>query len=130
MILAALTALTLYVHNDAGGSLSEYHRRVMEATYAGARVEISGYCYSACTLWLASPHVCVHHTAVFGFHGPTAPTPEAEEYGRALMVILYTMAGGNLSEFFLDHAMHLGPDELAVLTASEVISMGSAEACT
>jgi hypothetical protein len=31
-------------------------------------VRISGACFSACTMYLSLPNVCVGHNAIFGFH--------------------------------------------------------------
>lgn len=127
MIAAAAMAATILVHNDVGGSVQEYHQAIMDA--GPTRVEISGYCYSACTLWLGAQNVCVHRDASFGFHGPTAADPVARAYGEALMVMLYTMAGGRLAEWFVAEAARLEGRELAPLTAQQVVRLRSAEWC-
>jgi len=127
-VLALATSIVISVHDDAGGLLLDYHRDVQAAIQAGTRVEISGYCYSGCTLWLAAD-ACVHRGTVLGFHAPSGPTDEAEALGRLLMMVYYAAAHPDLLDWFLTHAAHLESNELAGLHAEQVVDMGAADFC-
>lgn len=58
------------VEDSPGGSVDVFlsTREMLRAS--GAKVEIKGYCASACTLFLDLPDVCVFPGARLGFHLP------------------------------------------------------------
>jgi len=51
--------------DDKGGSVLAYAARI--AAQDGP-VEITGYCSSACGMWLSYPGACIRLPATFGFH--------------------------------------------------------------
>ena len=53
---------------DGGGRVGDYLRWVASANAAGARVEITGVCASACTVKLGARGACVHADARLLFH--------------------------------------------------------------
>lgn len=89
----------LQVRNDPGGSLVARLRELHDLRMAGRPVEIrSGFCNSACTLYLSLPTTCVTRETSFGFHGPTSSVPglglsaEEFEYWSKLMADHYPAA--------------------------------------
>lgn len=86
----------LQVRNDPGGSLVARLREIHDLRMAGRPVEIrSGFCNSACTLYLSLPTTCVTRETSFGFHGPSSSVPglglsaEEFEYWSKLMADHY-----------------------------------------
>lgn len=78
--LASQSIAPLRVFNDPGGSLPHRVQEVARLRSSGRPVEIrSGYCNSACTLYLGLPSTCIGRQASFGFHGPSS-----SRYGIAL----------------------------------------------
>jgi ATP-dependent protease ClpP protease subunit len=58
----------LIVH-DNGGSVYEYTSKYRELDKAGAKVIVSGFCASACTLALTTKNMCYTPNSRFLFHG-------------------------------------------------------------
>ncbi len=59
------------ITRDGGGRLDTRSQEVLDMMQSGDRVEIhTGYCNSACTLYLKMPTTCVMRGARLGFHGP------------------------------------------------------------
>ncbi|MDZ4136361.1 MAG: hypothetical protein U1D06_12330 [Paracoccaceae bacterium] len=82
---------SLVITTDRGGALQERLQQVEALRRSGQRVEIRGYCVSACTLYLGLPHTCVSRTTVIGFHGPQSqfygvglPRAEFERWSRIM----------------------------------------------
>ena len=76
------------IHNDGGGQLisAEVDRALLQAW--GGRVEISGYCNSACVVFTTLPNACLKPGAVIGFHGANmnagpVGNPQITRYLRA-----------------------------------------------
>ncbi|MFN4156235.1 MAG: hypothetical protein ACK4HF_16430 [Paracoccaceae bacterium] len=61
---------SLIVRHDMGGPLDRRQDEIRRLRRSGQPVELRGRCYSACTMYLGLPNVCVSPDAVFGFHGP------------------------------------------------------------
>ena len=61
------------VGDDYGGSIAAYMARVDALNASHRRVEISGDCRSACTLYLGADNLCVSQTAILRFHRPSRP---------------------------------------------------------
>jgi hypothetical protein len=79
----AAPASALVIHEDHGGSLSEYADRYAAIARRGEQIVVAGTCISACTLVLGLPHVCVTPGARFGFHRAYEPRDASGfTYGR------------------------------------------------
>ncbi|WP_146036514.1 hypothetical protein [Pseudotabrizicola formosa] len=61
---------SLKIHHDMGGRLDRRQDEIRKLRRSGQAVELRGKCYSACTMYLGLPNVCVSPEATFGFHGP------------------------------------------------------------
>ena len=58
------------IRDDPGGAIGARVRQVAALRAEGARVRITGGCWSSCTMLLALPGACVTPSARLGFHGP------------------------------------------------------------
>lgn len=68
--------------NDRGGRISDYAAMADRYTLEGREVRIIGFCWSACSLALSVPNVCVGSMATVMFHDAYDPksgkvSPEA-----------------------------------------------------
>jgi hypothetical protein len=61
------------VSKDPGGSVSARVGEISRLRSQGTRVEISGGCWSSCTMYLGLANTCVTRAAKLGFHGPSSP---------------------------------------------------------
>lgn len=89
MVLACLSAAPqavqaqgpLVITNDNGGLLRARRAEIRALQASGRRVELRGICYSACTMYLGAPGVCIDPRAELGFHGPSwfsTPLPQQD----------------------------------------------------
>jgi len=63
---------TITILDDFGGLLNPRARRILEIMNDGSEVRIIGnFCYSACTMYLALPNLCISAKTKFGFHAPS-----------------------------------------------------------
>jgi hypothetical protein len=67
------TASAATVRNDGGGYLISYLAKRIYYDRRGELVRISGYCASACTLFLSARKYCVTPNARLGFHSAFFP---------------------------------------------------------
>jgi len=67
------------VAGDPGGPVEDRIALIERLRASGTRVEITGGCWSSCTMFLSLSGTCVTPGAQFGFHGPGSPV-----YGVAL----------------------------------------------
>jgi hypothetical protein len=58
----------MVITDDHGGDLTVYIERFEQLKQRRERVVIAGKCYSACTIFLGYPRVCVELNAELGFH--------------------------------------------------------------
>jgi hypothetical protein len=80
------------INNDPGGDLMAYVRGWRYIAATGARVEIGGYCVSACTAVLGlvpAGRVCVRAGATFGFHSVSVNYGPHSEAGTRYLWSLY-----------------------------------------
>jgi len=125
-----IVANTVTIFNDPGGKVNDYIRAVDQYKQEQKRVEIVGYCGSACTVFLEI--ACVHPEATLAFHAaqspPEIPEPAAtlaEQYTTKLMVEKYPPA---LRVWFhLNAADKQGEDQYVTLSGKEVIELGAPE---
>ena len=73
----------VHIHQDLGGSVVAYARKVSLIRKKGRMVQISGRCDSACTLFLALPpsQICINPGASFGFHRAYGSTKFMNDWG-------------------------------------------------
>lgn len=98
------------ISGDSGGVIGDYAVRSASYRRSETRVNFTGRCDSACTLFLSlSPsQICVSEGAYFRFHLPQSPSPGiAVAAGRFLMrsypawVRTYITSHGGLSDRLL-----------------------------
>ena len=84
------------IRNDPGGAVDDRMRLVQSYRQSGKQVEIrSGYCLSACTMYLGLSSTCIAPDTVFGFHGPSSQMygislpPAAFEHWSTVMAAHY-----------------------------------------
>jgi hypothetical protein len=78
-------AKPIRIVNDSGGYVVDYIQRSKKAD----RIIIDGKCYSACTIYLGHPRVCVTRRARLGFHAPYGGTDAINEAFRLYMLGQY-----------------------------------------
>ena len=61
------------IRDNRGGNVMRAIKRRNELERWGGRVEVRGYCGSACTLFITLPNACRGPGAVVGFHAPRIP---------------------------------------------------------
>lgn len=66
-------AKPLVIHNNKGGNVLLAASRREQMAQSGRPVEIRGYCWSACTMFLTMPNACLAPDARVGFHAPRIP---------------------------------------------------------
>jgi len=96
----------------------------MLLSLSGRRVEIRGECYSSCTMYLGTSGICVHRSAVFGFHGPSAYgkplSPEDFDYWSEILARQYREP---LRSWFL-HTARYKTREYYRISGATLIQMG------
>ena len=122
--LWAAPGQVLVVRNDPGGLIGARSRALEVLRASGQRVELRGYCSSACTLYLGLENICVTASARFGFHGPSwygAPLDaDAFELWSQVMARAYVPA---LRDWYLTKARYeLGAP--LIISGRELIKMG------
>ncbi|MGO4854530.1 hypothetical protein [Phaeovulum sp. W22_SRMD_FR3] len=127
----ALPPQPIRIHDHPGGSVTGVAEAVASAGISGRRVEITGGCWSSCTMYLGLQDVCVDPTAKFGFHGPSSPLygiglpPREFEAASQFMATHYP---GPLRRWFLSEGRMLTVG-FTVKTGADLIAMGSARQC-
>lgn len=120
----------LIIHNDQGGCIRSYQYTV-DKTPAEMRIEISGVCESACTLFLGHPGTCAMPDTVFAFHGPSdfgePLSPFAFQRSSRLMARYYPepLKG----RFMLSYRFRYQSDDLVPIPAIVLIAEGVLRAC-
>lgn len=116
--------VALLVSYDMGGSIGLRQKKVRLLRRQKRRVEIRGRCFSACTMYLGLPDVCVTPNAVLGFHGPKGviarlPTDAFDHWSRVMARDLRPP----LHSWFMQHARHVSSGVLRV-KGSTLIDIG------
>lgn len=60
----------IIIKNDRGGQITDYVLRRQQLAASGRRVQIHGFCNSACTIFTTLPNACMVPGALIGFHQP------------------------------------------------------------
>lgn len=114
----------MVVRADRGGLLGQRSAEIRQLQASGQRVELRGTCYSACTMYLGLPNVCIDPAADFGFHGPSAhgaPLPPAQfEHWSQVMAAGYR---GGLRDWYMQTARYTISGFFR-LSGAELIRMG------
>ncbi|MCR8723857.1 hypothetical protein [Frigidibacter sp. ROC022] len=117
------------VSGDPGGPVETRVALVEQLRASHARVEIVGGCWSACTMFLSLPNVCVARSARLGFHGPSSGipgiglAPERFDYYSRLMAAYYPEP---LRSWFLAEGRHITVG-FTRLRGAQLIRMGIRE---
>ncbi|MBE1289519.1 MAG: hypothetical protein GJ679_05880 [Rhodobacteraceae bacterium] len=116
----------LLIQNDGGGPLGDYilHTRLAGLTHD--EVQITGWCASACTLYLSLPQTCVSRDAQFGFHAPSGGTAAQN---RDALRLFAEYLPANLQGWYLREAAHLTGREYRALSGADLVAMGAARPC-
>jgi len=119
----------LVIRSDRGGLIAERDRQIAQLRASGRKVEVTGQCLSACTMYLSLPQVCLAPGAELGFHGPshygsTLPAGEFEYWSR----VMASHYREPIHSWFMKTARH-ETTRYHRLTGSQMIAMGF-PACT
>ncbi len=63
----------IQIWNHKGGNVLDTVQYRNKLAASGRRVEIRGYCRSACTILITLPNACLARDATVGFHAPRIP---------------------------------------------------------
>ncbi|MGY6632201.1 MAG: hypothetical protein ACXIU8_00415 [Alkalilacustris sp.] len=117
------------IRNHRGGFLPHVVDEMQALRRSGAQVRIDGgFCFSACTVFLAVESACVAPWTRFGFHAPSDPrsgrtlTGPAFEQATAHVARYYRPA---LARWWMAQGRHTRQG-LAMLTGADLIAMGYA----
>ena len=126
--LAAAPAPGLvHIRNHRGGFLPRVVAEMQALHRAGVEVRIDGgFCFSACTVFLAAERACVAPWTRFGFHAPSDPRTGRKLQGAAFEHATAHVAGyyrPALARWWMARGRHTR-DGLAMLTGAELIAMG------
>lgn len=69
MITSPVSAKTLVIANDRGGSIDAYNQRYQQLKADHVQVVFDGACVSACTRFMTLPDACATPRGAFWFHG-------------------------------------------------------------
>ncbi len=125
LAIAALLALAACAAppdgDDRGGSVLAYAASI--AAHDGP-VAVSGYCSSACVMWLAHENACVAPPATFGFH-----TVERDATGLARRVYEDHLRRADPGLLAWYQATAADSATVVRLSGARLIAEGWAEAC-
>ena len=117
-----LDAELVIVHDNNGGIAADFLKLRDEWTLAGAEVQISGYCASACTLFLGVPDVCVEPGTRLMFHAPFFwPMEGVKVYNTFVTLAFMTEYPPAIQQWIVSKG-GLGPDWI-VLEGSELLDL-------
>ena len=79
------------IQNDRGGYVIQYAMKLQALREAGTRVQFTGGCLSACTLYLALPtsQTCISPRASFSFHAAYGAGPKGNRIATSFMLNKY-----------------------------------------
>lgn len=117
---------TIRISNDRGGSVTARIREIRNIQRLGQKVEIrTGFCNSACTMYLGMDNTCVSSKARFGFHGPRlrnkgkVMSPAKFDQWSQVMANHYPPI---LRHWFMTEARH--SNSLVTLRGDQLIALG------
>jgi hypothetical protein len=117
-----LDAELVIVHDNNGGIVADFLKLRDEWTLAGAEVQISGYCASACTLFLGVPDVCVEPGTRLMFHAPFFWPMEGVKVYNTFMTLAFMTEYPPAIQQWIVSKGGLGPDWI-VLEGSELLDL-------
>jgi hypothetical protein len=79
------------ISNDRGGYVIQYALQLQKLKQAGTKVQFTGRCLSACTLYLALPksQTCISPRASFSFHAAYGAGPRGNQIATSYMLNKY-----------------------------------------
>jgi len=80
------TSVSRTISGDHGGYVMEYALKVLQEK---GEVRITGYCGSACTLWLGHPRACVTKSARLVFHSAYGAPGRNVQFANSYMMSKY-----------------------------------------
>lgn len=110
------------VHDNGGGIVGDFLEVRDQWIAAGTKVRISGYCASACTLFLGVPDVCVEPDARLLFHAPFFMPLENVRVYNSFMTVLFTAEYPPAIQQWIVSKGGLGPDWI-ILEGSELLDL-------
>lgn len=124
---AVRTPAPVHIRNHRGGFLPHIVAEMQAMRRAGVEVRIDGgFCFSACTVFLAHEQVCVSPWTQFGFHAPANP-----QTGRKLTGAAFEHATTHVARYYRPELARWWMREgrhtrqgLAMLTGADLIAMG------
>lgn len=63
----------IVINDNRGGNVMEAVQFRQKLAASGRPVQITGYCRSACTIYITLPNACLSPKATVGFHAPRIP---------------------------------------------------------
>lgn len=123
----SLGAAPLVIRDDPGGSLRAYGVAVDLAILAQRPVRIEGWCASACTLYLASPYVCVTQGAQLAFHAPRGGSRAANRRAAHRMA---DRLPAPIAQWYLTNAAHLDGEDYLSLSGGEIAALAGVRLCS
>ncbi|MBK5927212.1 hypothetical protein [Rhodobaculum claviforme] len=124
---AMRTPAPVHIRNHRGGFLPHIVAEMQSLVRSGAEVRIDGgFCFSACTVFLASDRVCVAPWTQFGFHAPSNPQTRRKLTGQAFEHATRHVAryyNPQLARWWMNEGRHTRQG-LAMLTGADLIAMG------
>ena len=63
----------IVIQDNRGGNVMEAIKYRNKLARSGRPVVVSGYCRSACTIYITLPNACLDRRATVGFHAPRIP---------------------------------------------------------
>lgn len=92
VMLLASPAIAVSVHNDRGGNLAIYRAQRDIWDRRGDQIRISGFCASACTVYISAWRYCVVRDASLKFHRVSSPGGKAMSALTAWLYSQYPFA--------------------------------------
>jgi len=108
------------VTHDSGGSVMERAREIEESR--NREIRVTGFCASACTLYLGMPNACTTNRARWLFHGPSGDDPFMLQVAAFMMADHYPEPIRSL--FLADYQFRE-----VTLRGSELIRVGAIAEC-
>lgn len=128
----ASAAETKVITGDFGGNIRLYGKRIDRMSANGDRVEIRGFCISACTMYTGMKNVCVERGVSFKFHGPIlGPFPTTGALYRNGVREMARYMHPKISEWYLDQYLQNsnGSYEFYTLKSTDLIEGNILKEC-
>lgn len=126
----AVGAHTLIILSDPGGYIVE-RELFMESIDPQVSIELADKCYSACTMYLSRPNVCVFPSTILFFHGPARKkTPLSKEEFDRDSIRMARHYPAPIAEWFMSTGRHVQGNQFYTVRGSELIEKKLVRDCT